>query len=128
MSIPKYTYPDWLNAELFNEFLQMRIEAKQVKVNTQISVKRLINKLSRWRDMGYDVDYIIEYATEKQWRGLYLPPGLEPKQTYEAKGEVAQMSKKLAKNMEIPPDKTSTEKQRYAQEQRLKAKQLLGLK
>ena len=71
-----------MNEELFSEYLQMRLEAKLVKVNTPTSVKRLRNKLAEWELTGYNCDAILDHAIEKQWRGLFIPPGMEPKQNH----------------------------------------------
>lgn len=75
-------YPDWLPVEEFEGFLAQRIEAKQVKFNTERSIKIMLRKLERWHEFGYDITVIIAHCTEKQYRGLYLPPNIEPRQTH----------------------------------------------
>ena len=88
-----------MNNELFDEYLQMRLEAKLVKVNTPTSVKRLRNKLAEWEKTGYNCDAILDHAIEKQWRGLYIPPGMEPKQNHKSAPLFAQ---DLAKKLRMP--------------------------
>ena len=90
--------PEWIEQEAWADFLQMRIEAKHVKKNTDVSVKRLIKKLTGWHLSGFDTNVIIEHAIEKQWRGLYLPPGMEPKQQHRRIAEsLAPMIKTIGK-------------------------------
>ena len=95
-----------MKEELFQEFLAMRIEAKLVKVNTPTSVKRLRNKLAEWELTGYNCDAILDHAIEKQWRGLYLPPRMTPKQNHKS---APLFAKDLAKKMRIPFDPTPQE-------------------
>jgi len=95
-----------MNEELFSEFLQMRIEAKLVKVNTPTSVKRLRNKLAEWELTGYNCDAILDHAIEKQWRGLFIPPNMEPKQNHQSAPLFVQ---DLSKKMRVPREKTEQE-------------------
>ena len=119
---------NWLNQQLFNDFLAMRIEAKQVKINTERSIKMLLNKLENWHNIGYDTDVILRTCTEKQYRGLWLPPGLEPKQKHlRAAAPVRQAMEPLLNKIKLPPPPSDADKQRRADEARAEAKRLLGL-
>ena len=71
-----------MSEELFNEFLSNRAEMFGKKINTKRSVKSLVKKLEGWRVMGYNTDAILQHAIDVGWRGLFLPQGMEPKQSH----------------------------------------------
>jgi len=101
----------------------MRIQAKLVKVNTETSVKRLLSKLEKWHLMGYSTDTIIETAIEKQWRGLWLPQGLEPRQKPLTAPRALQGTVgRLVDQTRIPTD----ESRARAAEARKRAMEILG--
>ncbi len=73
-----------INEELFNEFLENRIElTKKKNINTDRSVKSLRKKLENWYNTGYNIDHILQHAIDVGWRGLFLPQGMTPKQKHQ---------------------------------------------
>jgi len=62
-------YPPWLNAELWFDFEENR---KQLKAPmTEKAEKMNLNKLSKFRDAGQDVDRVLEQSIENGWKGLF---------------------------------------------------------
>lgn len=116
---------NWLNQDLFNDYLAMRIEAKLVKVNTQRSINGLLSKLEKWYHMGYNIDAILEHATELQWRGLWMPKGFEPSQRHLKSDLLSNTVKDLVNAKRLPPPKSSVEKQRAADEARRRALEIV---
>ena len=119
--------PEFYSEELFEEWLQMRIQAKHVKTNTPVSISRARNKLQRWGEKGYNCDAIIEHAIEKQWRGLYLPHGFEPRKNHKAHASFRPAIEGILRNSEIPPERTPEERQQHADRQRAIAREALSL-
>ncbi len=67
----KPVIPDWIPAEPWNGYLEMR---KRIgKAPTDYAVKLMIGKLERWRADGHDPAAILNEATEHNWTGLYPP-------------------------------------------------------
>lgn len=61
--------PDWLDAELWNDYLEYRRESK--KPLTKVGEKRALLKLKRFIDEGGDQTLIIERTIECNWLGLF---------------------------------------------------------
>ena len=101
------TYPDWLNTELFEAYLDER-NKKWPRINTERSVNMIITKLEGFHNQGYDIDAIIKHGTEVGWRSLFVPVGMEPRQKHlKAAGPLFDQARQLAKSKQIPQHKAS---------------------
>ncbi len=65
----KQQYPDWLDVELWQDFLQHRKEIKAEMTPT--AEKRAIMKLDRLISAGGDQVSIIEWSIDKKYLGLF---------------------------------------------------------
>lgn len=61
--------PDWLDKELWEDYLCYRSEIK--KPLTETGQKRAVMKLKRFYDQGQNVDEIIEQSITNNWLGLF---------------------------------------------------------
>ena len=61
--------PEWLDKELWEDYLAYRVEIK--KPLTETGQKRAVMKLKRFYDAGQDVDEIIEQSITNNWLGLF---------------------------------------------------------
>ena len=68
--------------EDFEFFLEMRKQKHGGKVNTPNSIILLQVKMWEWDLIGYNLTAILEHCTERAYRGLFLIPGMEPKQQH----------------------------------------------
>ncbi|MFK4871641.1 helix-turn-helix domain-containing protein [Novosphingobium sp. ZW T3_23] len=67
----KLVIPDWIPADPWNGYLEMR---KRIgKAPTDRAIELMIGKLERWRAEGHDPGAILDEATEHNWTGLYPP-------------------------------------------------------
>lgn len=64
--------PEWLPAEIWNDWLEDRKERKIPM--TSRAIKIAIRKLGEYREQGHDPTTVIEYCIEKGYRGLFPPP------------------------------------------------------
>ena len=64
-------YPDWLDQDLFNEFIAMRKQKGKRFELTEAGIRIGIKKLSRLRDDGEDVDEVIEQSIFEKWQGFF---------------------------------------------------------
>ena len=64
-------YPEWLDVELFKDFLKMRIAIK--KPATDRAETMLINKLATYKEKGYNIKEIMEQAILHNWQDFYEP-------------------------------------------------------
>lgn len=64
-------YPDWLDVELWNDYIQYRIEIKAPL--TQVGEKRALMKLERLIAQGGDQTAMVEATinSKKQWAGIF---------------------------------------------------------
>lgn len=63
--------PDWLPAEPWNGWLEMRDDKR--KWPTPRAVELTVDKLTRWRAKGHDPGPILDEATENSWTTIYEP-------------------------------------------------------
>ena len=63
--------PDWINQELWDGFMEVRkgLRAK----NTDVAIKALINKLTKFRSSGFDPNEAISNSIESSWKGVFEP-------------------------------------------------------
>lgn len=102
--------------ELFDQFLANRIEVtKKKNINTVLSVQRLRKKCVEWHNMGYNVNAIIGHAIDVGWRGLFLPTGMEPRQSHlKAGGALAPMVSQVSSKHRMPRGKSQRERHDHA--------------
>jgi len=62
--------PDWIPSSLWTDWLSVRKNKKAH--NTPEAITRLINKLEKIRNAGYDISEVINHAIEKEWKGVEL--------------------------------------------------------
>lgn len=63
--------PDWLDAELWREFITNRVRLK--KPMTDLSQKRMLIKLQRWHGNGINVNECLERSLINGWKDIYEP-------------------------------------------------------
>jgi len=63
--------PDFVDPELFNQFLKMRKKLKAV--NSEFAVKLLVKKFNEFHTSGFDVNKIIETSIENSWKSVFEP-------------------------------------------------------
>lgn len=71
-SIRSHCYPDWLNKDLWFDFVEMRAKIRR-PITSKIAVTRLLNKLEELINGGYSQDEIIGLALEKSYLAFYPP-------------------------------------------------------
>ena len=64
--------PDFVDAELWNEFLSNRKKSKKA-VNSDLAVKKLVNKINKFYDKGLNVNEILESSVISGWNDIYEP-------------------------------------------------------
>lgn len=65
----KAVLPEWLNQELFGDFVAMRKEIK--KPMSDKAVKLAIGKLEKLKAEGEDIDAVLEQSIFNTWQGLF---------------------------------------------------------
>lgn len=75
-------FPDWLPAEAWNAWLEMR--RKKRDWPTAGAVKIAITSLTKWRAKGHDPGEVLNRSTLNNWTGLF-----EPKDTRNGSGNHA---------------------------------------
>jgi hypothetical protein len=83
-----FEFPNWVDHEMFVEFCENRSRLANGKINSEMAMNGLVNKLKRLIDAGYDQTEIITESITNNWKGLFPPknptngtPNLKP-QTY----------------------------------------------
>lgn len=69
---PVFNVPEWVDKELWADFLKMRIKIKK-PITSQRAVTGLTNKLKSLIDQGYSQDQVVGEALEKCWQTFYEP-------------------------------------------------------
>ena len=67
--VPLNPLPEWLDAELWADFKQFRVELGLPLTPT--AEKRALRKLAGFVERGGDAEAIIDYSIESNWRGLF---------------------------------------------------------
>ena len=67
----EFKLPEWINSDLWSEFMGIRIELKAV--NSLRARNVLIKKLSAFNAQGYNPNDLIISAIENSWKSIYLP-------------------------------------------------------
>lgn len=63
--------PEWLNAELWKDFITNRKGMK--KPMTEVAQKRMLMKCERFHDRGIDVNECLERSLINSWKDIYEP-------------------------------------------------------
>ncbi len=63
--------PDFIDAETWNDYLQMRIEKKQTAKPT--TLKRLVKDMTTWHGEGIDVNAVLVTSIRAGWTGVFRP-------------------------------------------------------
>ena len=63
--------PLWLDMEAWVGWIEMRRAMKRVPF-TERAQRIAMRQLEGWHAQGYDVGYILDEATLKGWRGLFI--------------------------------------------------------
>jgi hypothetical protein len=63
--------PAWLDLEAWAGWIEMRKAMKRVPF-TERAQRIAMRQLEGWHAQGYDVNYILDEATLKGWRGLFI--------------------------------------------------------
>ena len=71
--------PDYIDASLFGEFLEVRRKLKAV--NTERAIKLLIGKLQEFHKSGRDPNKAIERSIENSWKTVYPEKSNETNQS-----------------------------------------------
>jgi phage replication O-like protein O len=69
-----YSYPSWLDRELWAEYHRMRAKIKR-PITSLGTITRLMNKLKELIDAGYAQQDIFAAAIDNSWRSFYKPKG-----------------------------------------------------
>tara|TARA_R110000868_G_scaffold258153_1_gene515503 strand:+ start:577 stop:1293 length:717 start_codon:yes stop_codon:yes gene_type:complete len=64
--------PEFIDAELWNEFLKTRDKSKKA-VNSDLAIKKLINKINKFHEKGLSVNEILESSVISGWSDVYEP-------------------------------------------------------
>jgi len=83
--LKSYQYPDWLNKELWADFVKMRSRIKK-PITTEQTISRLLSNLERLM-ASHSQDEIIQEAIDHCWQGFF-PPKVNGKACDDRKWEV----------------------------------------
>jgi hypothetical protein len=67
-----YSYPDWLNKDLWADFKRMRSRIKK-PITTPRTISGLIAKLEKLISEGYSQDEVIQSSIDNCWQSFYPP-------------------------------------------------------
>ena len=71
INIKKAQYPDWLDVDLWSEYVEHRKEIKRPM--SERAERMALRKLKRLIDSGGDQNEILENAVMNGWQGLFMP-------------------------------------------------------
>ena len=63
--------PDWIDAKLWDDFIEIR-EAKKA-VNSERAISIILKKLETWKAEGYDPNEIIQSSVVGAWKDVFKP-------------------------------------------------------
>tara|TARA_Y100001951_G_scaffold99300_1_gene101140 strand:+ start:869 stop:1204 length:336 start_codon:yes stop_codon:yes gene_type:complete len=72
MSKTPVVIPDWIKPETWEEFKEHRKILGKSKVLNHLSTKKIINKLTEFRDQGYDPNKILDAAMMNGWTSVFV--------------------------------------------------------
>lgn len=70
--LKSYPYPEWLNTDLWQEFVSMRSKSKH-PITSKTAISRLLTSLKAIMDQGHSQEDIIGLSLERNWRGFFTP-------------------------------------------------------
>ena len=65
------TIPDWIPAEAWAGYVEMRKETLKKPLKTDRAINLAINTLARLRDDGNDPGAVLDQSTLNGWQGLF---------------------------------------------------------
>jgi len=80
MSKEPENIPEWIDSELWDEFKEHRKILGKHKALNHLSTKRIINKLIKFREQGYDPNKILDVAIENGWTSVFVTREMEQSQ------------------------------------------------
>ena len=115
--------------DLFDAFLANRLEIVKKPINTERAVKSLRKKLIEWHNIGYNINAILQHAIDVGWRGLFIPTGMEPRQSHlKPSGKLSTMVDQVSRKHRMPRGKTQVELHDQANGVRAAGKHALAMK
>ena len=73
--------PEWINPDLWDEFKEHRKILGKHKALNHLSTKRIINKLTKFREEGYDPNKILDVAIENGWTSVFITSEMKQDKT-----------------------------------------------
>ena len=70
-----FELPEWMPSEAWDEYVKMRIKIKRPL--TIYAMKLAVGKLDKLRQMGEDVQGVLDQSTFNSWQGLFEVHGEE---------------------------------------------------
>jgi phage replication O-like protein O len=70
-SIPNVKLPDFVNRELFDNYLEVRLAKKYLL--SDVAIKLILSKLESFHTAGHDVGQALENAILGEWKTIYEP-------------------------------------------------------
>jgi len=67
----KIKIPAFVKADLWNEFLRIRIKLKAV--NSDLAITGILNKLEKFKAKGHDPNDLIQNSIEGSWKTVFEP-------------------------------------------------------
>lgn len=115
--------PDWMPMEQWDGFIQMRLK-KCKKDTTDRSKRHFIKLLTVWRDMGFNIEKIINNSIEGKWKDLYLPESMAPtKRHLKPANKVQDLVDRMMTIKTVPPAVDVEESRRKLRAQLVKMKE-----
>ena len=75
--VVQITIPEWINPELWEEFKEHRKLLGKNKELNHLSTKRILTKLLKFKDQGYDPNKILDAAIENGWTSVFVTREME---------------------------------------------------
>jgi len=107
--LPDYELPDYVDADLFKDYLSVRKKIKAV--NSDRAINSLIKKLVGFKDDGHDINEIIENAIVGSWKNLY-PPKSNNVIPYQNNNQTTQPQKRSHQPAQLLPPRTEEQRQK----------------
>ena len=64
--------PDWINPDTWEDFKEHRKLLGKNKALNHLSTKKIINKLTKFREQGYNPNEILDSAIENGWTSVFI--------------------------------------------------------
>lgn len=88
---PRFSLPDWIPLEPWNDFLEMRKSLRSSP--TERAKALLVRKLQKLKSEGQDPNAVLEQSIERSWKGVFpvreQTPGRKDASVIETKNRIA---------------------------------------